>query len=39
LFALENGPPLRLVAVVLLDPVGAVDVVVEAAPARLLITG
>jgi hypothetical protein len=38
-FALETGPPLRVTAVVELEPGGAIDVVVEAAPARMPIVG
>jgi hypothetical protein len=38
-FALETGPLLRVTAVLELDPGGAVDVVVEAEPARLPIIG
>jgi hypothetical protein len=38
-FALETGPPLRVTAVLELEPGGAVDVVVEAEPARLPIVG
>jgi hypothetical protein len=38
-FALKSGPLLRITAVVELDPGDAVDVVVEAEPARLPIVG
>jgi hypothetical protein len=38
-FAFATGPLLRVAAVIELDPGGAVDVVVEAEPARLPIVG